>query len=278
MGDNVVSDVPYVDGGEYVRADLLAFVGSRQRQSGVLWGARRPGALICTSGGRHGIRAGYQDQEFLGGWIYFGQGTSGDQSLTNPANRRLASRAYSILLFTTREPTACEIRSAGNYGKRFRYQGEFNVLDYDLVQVAYGSRAGQTLIQFNLVRISGAEDETYYSSTSTVNVRAISQTGAATAIRERIASYRIRSQQVRKSALDRAAGHCEGCNAPAPFITEEGAPFLEVHHILRLADEGLDALENVAALCPNCHRRAHYSLDQASFRQQLLSRVRVIES
>lgn len=272
MGDDMMSDVPYFDGGEYVRADLLAFVGSKQRQSGVLWGARRPGVLICTSGGRHGLRAGYQDQEFPGGWIYFGQGTSGDQSLTNPANRRLASGAFSILLFTTREPTASEIRSAGNYGKRFRYQGEFNVLDYDLVQAAYGSRAGQTLLQFNLVRISDSKDD--YSLVSTVNGPPIDQTGAATAIRERIAFYRLRSQQVRKSALDRAAGHCEGCNAPAPFITEEGTPFLEVHHILRLADDGLDALENVAALCPNCHRRAHYSLDQTSFRQQLLSQVR----
>ena len=33
--------------------------------------------------------------------------------------------------------------------------------------------------------------------------------------------------------------------------------YLEVHHIVWLAKGGADALENVVALCPNCHRKMH---------------------
>lgn len=59
--------------------------------------------------------------------------------------------------------------------------------------------------------------------------------------------------------LDRAAGHCELCQAPAPFArASNGKPYLEVHHRVRLADGGDDTIENAVAVCPNCHRRSHY--------------------
>jgi 5-methylcytosine-specific restriction protein A len=58
-------------------------------------------------------------------------------------------------------------------------------------------------------------------------------------------------------ALRRAQGKCELCAQPAPFLTREGLPFLEVHHIDYLAHGGSDTVKNVAALCPNCHRRMH---------------------
>ena len=40
----------------------------------------------------------------------------------------------------------------------------------------------------------------------------------------------------------------------APFIKENGAPFLEIHHLKRLADGGSDTISNTVAICPNCHR------------------------
>lgn len=55
--------------------------------------------------------------------------------------------------------------------------------------------------------------------------------------------------------LTEAAGVCECCGKPAPFTREDGSPFLEVHHILRLADGGEDTTKNAAALCPNCQPR-----------------------
>lgn len=54
-----------------------------------------------------------------------------------------------------------------------------------------------------------------------------------------------------------AAGVCELCENPAPFEDKQGIPYLEVHHIFWLANDGPDTIDNVAALCPNCHRRMH---------------------
>jgi 5-methylcytosine-specific restriction endonuclease McrA len=69
----------------------------------------------------------------------------------------------------------------------------------------------------------------------------------------------IRNPDVIAEVLTRAAGTCERCNAPAPFLRRtDGTPYLEVHHIKLLADGGADTVENAVALCPNCHRRAHY--------------------
>lgn len=49
----------------------------------------------------------------------------------------------------------------------------------------------------------------------------------------------------------------ELCENPAPFEDKQGIPYLEVHHIVWLANDGPDTIDNVAALCPNCHRRMH---------------------
>ena len=56
--------------------------------------------------------------------------------------------------------------------------------------------------------------------------------------------------------------------------TAAGAPFLEVHHIGRLSDGGPDQPGYVAAVCPNCHRRAHAGHDAVRFNSQLSGRIR----
>ncbi len=69
----------------------------------------------------------------------------------------------------------------------------------------------------------------------------------------------LRNQYVISEVLTRANGVCESCHAPAPFIrVSDGTPYLEVHHRVRLADGGEDTVSNAVALCPNCHRKAHY--------------------
>jgi 5-methylcytosine-specific restriction protein A len=85
----------------------------------------------------------------------------------------------------------------------------------------------------------------------------------------RVVLVRYRSAHVRRLVLHRAAGKCEGCKQPAPFITTSGEPYLEAHHIRRLSDGGPDRAEWVVALCANCHRRAHHSADAAEFNQML---------
>lgn len=68
-----------------------------------------------------------------------------------------------------------------------------------------------------------------------------------------------RNQYVIIEVLDRANGICERCNNPAPFIRDSDLkPYLEVHHKIPLAENGDDTVDNAIALCPNCHRQAHY--------------------
>jgi 5-methylcytosine-specific restriction endonuclease McrA len=68
-----------------------------------------------------------------------------------------------------------------------------------------------------------------------------------------------RNPYVIAMALKRAKGDCELCHEGAPFDRKSnGTPYLEVHHKVRLADGGEDTLENVIAICPNCHREEHF--------------------
>jgi 5-methylcytosine-specific restriction endonuclease McrA len=68
-----------------------------------------------------------------------------------------------------------------------------------------------------------------------------------------------RDADVIAEALIRANGICEKCDKEAPFKRKsDGTPYLEVHHIKRLADGGEDTIENAIAVCPNCHRELHF--------------------
>jgi 5-methylcytosine-specific restriction protein A len=69
----------------------------------------------------------------------------------------------------------------------------------------------------------------------------------------------VRDPDVIAEALFRAKGQCEECKKDAPFIRKsDGRPYLEVHHKIPLANGGKDTIDNVVAVCPNCHRKAHF--------------------
>lgn len=59
-----------------------------------------------------------------------------------------------------------------------------------------------------------------------------------------------------------ANGKCQYCGAEAPFNDKNNEPYLEEHHVKRLADGGSDTIDNVVAICPNCHRRMHVLNDE----------------
>tara|TARA_R110002153_G_scaffold169494_2_gene322349 strand:- start:605 stop:1423 length:819 start_codon:yes stop_codon:yes gene_type:complete len=82
--------------------------------------------------------------------------------------------------------------------------------------------------------------------------------------KEKSRSYRLtetkfieRDGYIKLYALERAKGRCQLCEKAAPFLKKDGNPYLEVHHIDYLANNGSDTVDNVAALCPNCHRKMH---------------------
>lgn len=77
-----------------------------------------------------------------------------------------------------------------------------------------------------------------------------------------------RSRAVRDAALTRSAGACELCGKKG-FLTKSGTIFLETHHVHPLCEGGADSEDNVAALCPDDHRKAHYSTEASEIRKRL---------
>ncbi|EPJ89853.1 MULTISPECIES: HNH endonuclease [Pseudomonas] len=82
----------------------------------------------------------------------------------------------------------------------------------------------------------------------------------------------VRDPEVRAWVRQHANGNCEGCGLKAPF-EKDGRPFLEVHHVKHLAQNGSDRISNAVALCPNCHRRCHHSSDRDLFSLSLYERL-----
>ena len=72
---------------------------------------------------------------------------------------------------------------------------------------------------------------------------------------------------VSELAKRRADGVCQLCDQPAPFLTKNGEPYLECHHIVRLAKGGEDTIENTVALCPNCNKNMHFLNQKADVKK-----------
>ncbi|MEW9796658.1 HNH endonuclease [Alteromonas sp. CYL-A6] len=73
--------------------------------------------------------------------------------------------------------------------------------------------------------------------------------------------------------LNEAGDTCESCGCSSPFLKEDGLPYLEVHHVIRLADNGSDTVDNAVALCPNCHRALHHAVDKLERRESLYTNI-----
>jgi 5-methylcytosine-specific restriction protein A len=83
----------------------------------------------------------------------------------------------------------------------------------------------------------------------------------------------VRDPWVKAWVLQQAAGKCERCDSPAPFLTKDGQPFLEVHHVVPLTQYGPDKVENAVAICPNCHRECHFGADIMKAREHLYNKI-----
>jgi 5-methylcytosine-specific restriction enzyme A len=67
-----------------------------------------------------------------------------------------------------------------------------------------------------------------------------------------------------RNILSAAKGVCQSCGNQS-FLMPCGGYFLEVHHKQWLRENGEDSLENMIALCPNCHRREHHGVERRYF-------------
>ncbi len=72
---------------------------------------------------------------------------------------------------------------------------------------------------------------------------------------QRASGARQISPQTKALIMSRAGGKCELCEGNAPFITAQGDPYLEMHYIVPVVFGGTAKIDNLVALCPNCHRK-----------------------
>lgn len=82
-----------------------------------------------------------------------------------------------------------------------------------------------------------------------------------------------RDPAVKAWILKEADGICECCNQKSPFKGIDGTPYLEVHHVRKLAEKGSDTITNAIAVCPNCHRELHYGEQAKSLVERLYKSV-----
>lgn len=90
---------------------------------------------------------------------------------------------------------------------------------------------------------------------------------AVTSRRAYSGTFFVRDNRVRRKVIKRSKGRCEHCGEIG-FLKPEGTYYVEAHHIISLAEQGPDTLENVIALCPKHHRQAHFGADSEELEAQ----------
>ncbi|WP_342027977.1 HNH endonuclease [Microvirga vignae] len=258
------------------RRDIHAVYGGQQ-QGGICTPGEHPVIIVFTgeSGEQHGYADGWTSE---GTFRYFGEGQVGDMVFQrgNRAIRDHLIDGKDLLVFQTR----------GREGVRFL--GQFECAGYSFETAPDRESNHRRAIVFELVPSSAADEQIeteHPADQAEIDLSALRRraftaaqsTPLATGTEARRSLYR-RSEAVRRYVLARAAGVCESCNQPAPFMTLKGEPYLEPHHTRRLSDGGPDDPRFVGAVCPSCHREIHYGVHGQSKNDALIEAVKCKEA
>ena len=274
--DDPAGELQLIPGETYRRRSLHEHFDG-QRQGGISTPSKHPIIMLFT--GTSGVQHGYED-----GWsgpvfCYFGEGQEGDMPWVrgNVAIRDHAASGRDLHLFQN-------LMKPRSY---VRYIGQFFAESWDYRQVPDRTQTMRRGIVFHLVpatmpiAVATQNPESVNLDERLASLKRTAEKAGAVApereLRQVVEAFVRRSVAVRDYALARAKGTCECCDLAAPFKTKSGTPYLEVHHIRRLSDGGPDRPDAVAAICPNCHRAAHFSADAAQLNIKLLGRVRYKE-
>jgi 5-methylcytosine-specific restriction protein A len=254
----------------YSRIDIHSKYGG-QRQGGISTPKQFPVILLFTgeSGEPYGYKDGWTDE---GVFLYSGEGQTGDMPWMrgNLAIAKATDAGKDIHLF----------KYAGK--GLVKYLGQMLYQGYEIRDSLDINKQPRKAIVFKLEPLGKVITESENINLkgmplSELREKALADASETAAIKVRQTISRQRSASIKTYVLKRANGICEGCAAPAPFIGLNDQPYLEPHHIRRLSDGGPDHPECVAAVCPNCHTRAHYSKDRDSYNKDLGHKVNQIE-
>lgn len=264
------------------RRDIHATYGG-QRQGGISTPSECEYIFLFT--GEAGTNYGYKD-EFRpdGVFLYTGEGQIGDMPMLrgNKAIANHIAKRKTLLLFESKSHGMVNFVGSAQYlGHHYeeRTDSEGNTRKAIIFELAIDSAPE---VPENSMQVSEPISKKLVNSLWRVPIKelrkaALAKPSRAASSQERRENVYYRSQAIRIYVLRRSSGKCEYCEAGAPFLTTRGQPYLEPHHVKRLADGGPDHPSFVIALCPNCHRRAHYSADSSAFNEQCKKLLTTIE-
>lgn len=211
------------------------------------------------------IKSIYEDKWIDGIMHYTGMGTSGDQSLSFAQNKTLANSGSNNVdvhlfeVFKSKEylyQGIVKLFSQPYQEQQIDENGEKRLVWMFPVKLLYGTPAtidNETIEFLQTVR----EKKAQKLDNKRLKILVENSSKSKPNKRKTTSESYERDEKVVQYALRRANGFCQLCDLPAPFLRKDGSPFLEVHHIKYLSEGGDDTIENVAAICPNCHRKMH---------------------
>lgn len=207
----------------------------------------------------------YYEDVWRDGILYYtGMGKTGDQDLQFAQNKTLAeseSNGVKVYLF--------EVFEKGKY----IYRGPVKLIGKPYPSIQVDFKGIKRKVWIFPVKIIDSSSTSIYSENVFIEkqkkleekVKKLSDQELRKGMvpdrvpptQEVIAKRFIYDPRVGEYVKRRANGRCNLCGQTAPFIDNDGSPYLEVHHIKWLSRGGLDSITNAVALCPNCHRKMH---------------------
>lgn len=256
----------FIIGVSYKRSEIHDAWGG-QRQGGISTPKDHP--VIFLFSAARGSEFGYEDGRHKDGFFHYsGEGQEGNMQETrgNAAIIDHAKNGKQLLVFQTISD-----------GSR-KFIGPMDYVDHYYLDAKDMHGKTRKAIMFRLTQLresnvdpqaAGSIPQKPTESLGILREKALEASSLIPDKKSSAREYYERSAAVAKYVLARAAGKCELCGKQAPFIRKDNTPYLEPHHIQRLADEGPDHPDSIAALCPNCHREVHYGIDGKSINRKL---------
>jgi len=223
--------------------------------------SKKTNSLILVSNNVKSLYTNRWDGEILN---YTGMGATGDQELLGTQNKTLLEsndNGVCVYLFEVYKP------------QQYTYRGEVELVSAPFQEIQKDSNNEDRNVWIFPIRLKNKEWDPELSvlkELEQLREKAIKKLSLEELIDRAKQSHEKPSKRstsesvvyerdpaVKEYSLRAANGTCQLCNQPAPFNNKAGHPFLESHHIEWLSHGGRDTIENIIALCPNCHRKMH---------------------
>ncbi|TCM33754.1 hypothetical protein [Novosphingobium sp. ST904] len=230
---------PFIQNQLYSRRAFIHAKFGGQQQGGISTPRDTPAIFIFT--GHRAKIVGYGDKWMPDGSLrYTGKGQTGEMKMDsgNRAIRDHVQNGRDILIFEQTKK-----------GAAVRYIGQFFCAGWETERQKDKNGEWRNAIVFLLVpahciseseaQDDDAESEGLIAANDNTLLdlrrRAFAAAAPSTKTGQATRSVYRRSAEVKNYVLARANGTCECCGSEAPFINAAGKPYLEPHHIRRVA-------------------------------------------